>query len=96
MSSLTGCSPRSLEEDEIITEVRFPVPEKASYQKFEQPASRFALVGVFVAKYADGVRVAVTGASEDGVFRWSEAEAGWLRRVKGLKGVALRRGTRLF
>ena len=38
-------------------------------------ASRFALVGVFVAKYADGVRVAVTGASEEGVFRWSEAEA---------------------
>ena len=64
-----------LEEDEIITEVRFPIPEKANYQKFEQPASRFALVGVFVAKYADGVRVAVTGASEEGVFRWSEAEA---------------------
>src|SRR6056297_677449 len=63
-----------LEEDEIITEVRFPVPEKAHYQKFEQPASRFALVAVFVAKYADGVRVAVTGASEEGVFRWSEAE----------------------
>src|SRR6056297_1816822 len=65
----------TLEDGEIITEVRFPVPEKASYQKFEQPASRFALVGVFVAKYADGVCVAVTGASEDGVFRWSEAEA---------------------
>ncbi|MDZ7711430.1 MAG: xanthine dehydrogenase family protein subunit M [Roseovarius sp.] len=64
-----------LEEGEIITEVRFPVPEAASYQKFEQPASRFALVGVFVAKYAGGVRVAVTGASEEGVFRWSEAEA---------------------
>ena len=52
-----------------------PVPEKANYQKFVQPASRFALVGVFVAKYADGVRVAVTGASNDGVFRWTEAEA---------------------
>ncbi len=51
------------------------MPEAANYQKFEQPASRFALVGVFVAKYADGVRVAVTGASEDGVYRWSEAEA---------------------
>ncbi|SER02723.1 carbon-monoxide dehydrogenase medium subunit, partial [Thalassovita taeanensis] len=46
-----------------------------NYQKFAQPASRFALVGVFVAKYADGVRVAVTGASEGGVFRWAEAEA---------------------
>ncbi len=64
-----------LNEGEIITEVKFPVPEKAAYMKFEQPASRFALVGVFVAKYADGVRVAVTGASEEGVFRWSEAEA---------------------
>jgi carbon-monoxide dehydrogenase medium subunit len=64
----------ALEEGEIITNVRFPIPEVANYQKFEQPASRFAMVGVFVAKYADGVRVAVTGASEDGVFRWTEAE----------------------
>ena len=70
-----GMFTTALEEGEIITEVRFPVPEAASYQKFEQPASRFALVGVFAAKYADGVRVAVTGASEEGVFRWSEAEA---------------------
>ena len=70
-----GMFTTALHEGEIITEVRFPIPEKASYQKFEQPASRFALVGVFVAKYADGVRVAVTGASEEGVFRWSEAEA---------------------
>ncbi|MFP4405658.1 FAD binding domain-containing protein [Rhodosalinus sp.] len=64
----------ALEEGEIITEVRFPVPQAANYQKFEQPASRFALVGVFVAKFDDGVRVAVTGASEEGVFRWTEAE----------------------
>jgi len=64
-----------LEDGEIITEVKFPVPERAAYMKFEQPASRFALVGVFVARYPDGVRVAVTGASEEGVFRWSEAEA---------------------
>ncbi|MGX9350000.1 FAD binding domain-containing protein [Shimia sp. W99] len=69
-----GMFATALEEGEIITEVRFPVPEAANYQKFEQPASRFALVGVFVAKYADGVRVAVTGASEEGVFRWSAAE----------------------
>lgn len=69
-----GMFSTALEEGEIITEVRFPVPEKSNYQKFLQPASRFALVGVFVAKYADGVRVAVTGASNDGVFRWSEAE----------------------
>jgi len=70
-----GMFATALEEGEIITEVKFPVPSKAAYMKFEQPASRFALVGVFVAQYADGVRVAVTGASEDGVFRWSEAEA---------------------
>ena len=70
-----GMFATALNEGEIVTEVRFPVPEKSAYAKFEQPASRFALVGVFVAKFADGVRVAVTGASEDGVFRWSEAEA---------------------
>ncbi|MCV2870944.1 xanthine dehydrogenase family protein subunit M [Defluviimonas sp. WL0050] len=70
-----GLFATALEPGEIITEVRFPMPEKANYQKFDQPASRFALTGVFVAKYAGGVRVAVTGASEEGVFRWSEAEA---------------------
>ncbi len=69
-----GMFTTDLEEGEIITEVRFPIPEASDYQKFLQPASRFALVGVFVAKYADGVRVAVTGASNDGVFRWSDAE----------------------
>ncbi|MCL7404429.1 MAG: FAD-binding protein [Marivivens sp.] len=70
-----GLFTTALNEGEIITAVKFPVPEKANYQKFVQPASRFSLVGVFVAKYADGVRVAVTGASENGVFRWKEAEA---------------------
>ncbi len=70
-----GMFSTALDEGEVITEVRFPVPQAANYQKFLQPASRFALVGVFVAKYADGVRVAVTGASENGVFRWAEAEA---------------------
>ncbi|EEX10996.1 carbon monoxide dehydrogenase, medium subunit [Ruegeria lacuscaerulensis ITI-1157] len=69
-----GMFTTALEEGEIITSVRFPVPQAASYQKFLQPASRFALVGVFLARFADGVRVAVTGASEDGVFRWTEAE----------------------
>ena len=69
-----GMFTTALEDGEIITEVRFPVPEVSNYQKFVQPASRFALVGVFVAKYSDGVRVAVTGASNDGVFRWTEAE----------------------
>ena len=70
-----GMFATALEEGEIITEVRFPVPQVAAWAKFAQPASRFALVGVFVARFADGVRVAVTGASSDGVFRWTEAEA---------------------
>ena len=71
----TGMFDTALNEGEIITAVRFPIPEASNYAKFLQPASRFALTGVFVAKYADGVRVAVTGASEGGVFRWAEAEA---------------------
>ncbi|CUK00669.1 Carbon monoxide dehydrogenase medium chain [Shimia thalassica] len=70
-----GMFSTALDEGEIITAVKVPKPEAANYQKFEQPASRFALVGVFVAKTSGGVRVAVTGASEEGVFRWSEAEA---------------------
>jgi len=70
-----GMFETALDEGEIVTAVKFPVPQKAAYIKFVQPASRFALVGVFVAKFADGVRVAITGASNNGVFRWSEAEA---------------------
>lgn len=70
-----GMFDTALEEGEIVTEVKFPIPEAAHYEKHLQPASRFPLVAVFVAKFADGVRVAVTGASENGVFRWSEAEA---------------------
>jgi carbon-monoxide dehydrogenase medium subunit len=70
-----GMFTTALDEGEFITGVTFPVPEKAAYVKFNQPASRFALTGVFVAKYAGGVRVAVTGASNNGVFRWAEAEA---------------------
>ncbi|GGX71695.1 carbon monoxide dehydrogenase [Tateyamaria omphalii] len=69
-----GMFDTALDEGEIITAVSFPIPQAANYQKFVQPASRFALVGVFVAKYTDGVRVAVTGASNEGVFRWTEAE----------------------
>jgi aerobic carbon-monoxide dehydrogenase medium subunit len=57
-----GLYETALKEGEIITSVSFPIPEKAAYQKFKQPASRFALVGVFVSKGPQGVRVAVTGA----------------------------------
>ncbi|WP_299614585.1 xanthine dehydrogenase family protein subunit M [uncultured Tateyamaria sp.] len=70
-----GMFDTALDEGEIVTAVSFPIPQTANYQKFVQPASRFALVGVFLAKYADGIRVAVTGASNEGVFRWAEAEA---------------------
>lgn len=70
-----GMFETALEEGEIITEVKFPIPASAHYEKHLQPASRFPLVAVFVAKFADGVRVAVTGASENGVFRWTDAEA---------------------
>lgn len=69
-----GMFETALEEGEIVTAVKFKIPEAAHYEKHLQPASRFPLVAVFVAKFADGVRVAVTGASENGVFRWTEAE----------------------
>jgi carbon-monoxide dehydrogenase medium subunit len=63
-----GMYETALAADELITAVRFPVPQKAAYTKFSNPASRFAMVGVFVAKTASGVRVAVTGAGPS-VFR---------------------------
>lgn len=69
-----GLFSTALEEGEIIISVRFPIPDRAGYAKFEQPASRFALTGAFVAKHGSSVRVAITGAGENGVFRWSEAE----------------------
>lgn len=70
-----GLFETALAGDEIIERVSFPVPEKAGYEKFRNPASRFALVGVFVARTKDGARVAVTGAGESGVFRVKEMEA---------------------
>lgn len=69
-----GLYETALAEGEVITAVSFPVPEKAGWQKFKQPASRFSLVGVFVSKGSQGVRVAVTGAGA-GVFRAAELEA---------------------
>ncbi len=64
-----GMFTTALQPGEIITAVAFPVPEKAAYVKFPNPASRYAMVGVFVAKGPKGVRVAVTGAGQNGVFR---------------------------
>ena len=64
-----------LEDDEVITAVRFPVPSRAAYAKFANPASKYAIAGVMVADGPAGVRVAVTGASADGVFRVAAMEA---------------------
>ncbi len=61
-SFFKGLFETALEDGELITSISFPKPEKAAYMKFPNPASRYAMVGVFVAKTKDGVRVAVTGA----------------------------------
>ena len=81
----TGLFDTALNDGEIITAVRFPIPEKAAYAKFPNPASRYAMVGVMVArsasrtrffmKHGAEVRVAVTGAGENGVYRASDLEA---------------------
>ena len=70
----TGMFETALEDDEIVTAVSFTAPDACAYSKFPNPASRYAMAGVFVARGGDGVRVAVTGAGMDGVFRWEEAE----------------------
>lgn len=71
----TGLFMTALEPGELILRLSFPIPEKADYQKFEQRASRYALVGTFVAKTAAGARVGVTGVGVDGVFRATPLEA---------------------
>jgi carbon-monoxide dehydrogenase medium subunit len=70
----TGLYETALADGEVITAVSFPVPEKAGWQKFKQPASRFSIVGVFVSRGSQGVRVAVTGAGAC-VFRAKGLEA---------------------
>ena len=65
----------ALNDDEVITAITLPNPQKSAYIKFPNPASRYAMVGVFVAKFADEVRVAVTGAGENGVFRANDIAA---------------------
>ena len=69
-----GLFETALKPEEIITAVRYPIPQRAAYAKLPQQASRFAVVGVFVAKTGSGVRVAVTGAGPS-VFRVKAAEA---------------------
>ena len=89
-----GLFETALEEGEIITKVSFPIPQKAGYKKFRNPASRYALVGVFVAKRSGEIRVAVTGAGANGVFRWAEAEAALAKRFapQSLEGLAASAG----
>jgi carbon-monoxide dehydrogenase medium subunit len=71
-----GLFATALADGEIITQVSFPIPAKAGYSKFANPASRFALTGVFVVKTKSGdVRVAATGASQSGVMRVPAIEA---------------------
>jgi carbon-monoxide dehydrogenase medium subunit len=86
----TGMFSTALEDGEIITEVSFPVPERAAYVKFPNPASRYAMVGVFVAKTKTGTRVAVTGAAPC-VFRVPEMEAALARRFvpEAVAGIAV-------
>ena len=70
----TGLFETALEADEIILSVSYPVPGRAAYAKFRNPASRYAIVGVFVAEDRGNVRVAVTGAGQSGVFRVADME----------------------
>jgi carbon-monoxide dehydrogenase medium subunit len=88
-----GMFATALEDDEIITSVRFTVPAFAGYAKIEQRASRYPLVGVFVARLSGSneVRVAVTGAGSDGVFRAAAVEAALSVNFAGsaARGVAI-------
>ena len=88
-----GMFETALGSNEIITAVSFPVPRRAAYAKFPNPASRFALVGVFVAQLADGsVRVAVTGAGP-GVFRASAIEAALAQNFSAAAAKAVKLGS---
>ena len=70
-----GMFTTALNDGELITAISFPIPKRAAYMKFKQQASRFAMVGVFIAQFDGDVRVAVTGASSSGVFRHAGLEA---------------------
>jgi carbon-monoxide dehydrogenase medium subunit len=85
-----GLFETALHSAEIITSVRFPVPDRAGYAKFRNPASRYAIVGVFVAQFGTSVRVAVTGAAPC-VFRANALEAALEGRfaVEALTGLSI-------
>jgi carbon-monoxide dehydrogenase medium subunit len=86
-----GLFTTALAADEIITKVQFPLAKKAAYIKFRNQASRYALVGVFVAKRPSEVRVAVTGAGANGVFRVTQFEEALKKRFnpKSLDGLTV-------
>src|SRR5512142_2167672 len=86
-----GLFTTALESDEIITRVMFPLPKRAAYVKFRNQASRYALVGVFVAKRPSDVRVAVTGAGSEGVFRLTAFEEALKKRfsAKAIDGLTV-------
>jgi len=86
-----GLFDTALEPGEVVVKVSFPIPSRAAYAKFRNPASRYALVGVFVAKRGAEVRVAVTGAGSSGVFRATALEEALKKRFspKSLDGVAI-------
>ena len=81
----------ALEDGEIITKVSFPIAKKAAYEKFKHPASGFALVGVFVSKRGADIRVAVTGAGANGVFRVKSFEEALKKRfaAKSIEGMTI-------
>src|SRR6266704_1274617 len=86
-----GMFETALEGDEIITKVSFPIAKKAGYEKFKNQASRFALVGVFASKRGSEIRVAVTGAGSNGVFRVPSFEEALKKRFapKSLEGMTI-------
>jgi len=86
-----GMFTTALEEGEIITKVSFPIAKKAAYEKFKHPASGFALVGVFVSKRGPDIRVAVTGAGSNGVFRVNSFEEALKKRfsAKSIEGLTV-------
>ena len=87
----TGMFSTALESGEIITKVMFPITKKAAYEKFRHPASGFALVGVFASKRGSEIRVAVTGAGANGVFRVTAFEEALKKRfaAKTLDGMTI-------
>ncbi|MEC7830442.1 MAG: xanthine dehydrogenase family protein subunit M [Pseudomonadota bacterium] len=69
-----GLFETALDENEIVVSISFNIPEKSSYMKFPNPASRYAMAGVYLSIFSDKINVSVTGASENGVFKWKDME----------------------